>query len=200
MADPVPAPVAESQPRLPPTERLYLDDTYAFALPSGAHVLAVVKEADAKTGTLRTAVVLDQTLFHPQGGGQPADQGTIVLLRRKEQGEEEDGGGCSESLTFSVDSVRDDGTGALRHYGSFVGDVAEGEGFRPGDEVSLQAREKPNQPSSIVHNSIDLTPPIPSYVISHRLMKRAAASTRASTPPGTPWTSPWPGSGSAGSA
>lgn len=112
------------------TERLYLTDTYCFAL-SGVHVLAVVSETDSKTGAPRTAVVLDRTIFHPQGGGQPADQGLITLLHRK------DGSG---PVSFTVKSVRDDGTGALKHYGSYVADVVEDDGFRPGDEVELQVR------------------------------------------------------------
>lgn len=122
MADTTPSP-------LPPTERLYLLDTYRVSLPDGARVLAVLEEPDAKTPNVtRTTVVLDRTIFHPQGGGQPADQGTITLLRR----ECGDGG----SVAFAVESVRDDGAGVLRHYGSYVGDVVEG--FTVGDEVALQ--------------------------------------------------------------
>lgn len=51
------------------TERLY----YASdAIEGAAHVLSCSKEPDG-----RYAIVLDKTLFHPQGGGQPADRGTI---------------------------------------------------------------------------------------------------------------------------
>lgn len=136
MADTVAAAAQQQeQEPLPPTDRLYLEDTYRFSLPGGAHVLRVVSETDPKTGAARTAVVLDRTLFHPQGGGQPADQGTITLLQRKEGGGPEAAG-----VVFAVEAVRDDGAGAVKHYGSFVGDVVEGEGFRPGDEVALQVK------------------------------------------------------------
>lgn len=118
---------------VPKTERLYLHDTYCFALSEGAHVLAVVPETDSKAGTTRTAVVLDRTIFHPQGGGQPADQGVITLLHRTDGD-----GGLESAVSLAVESVRDDGTGALKHLGSYVGDVTEG--FRPGDEVALQVR------------------------------------------------------------
>lgn len=186
MTDTTPSP-------LPPTQRLYLLDTYRVSLPDGARVLAVLEEPDAKTPDVtRTAVVLDRTIFHPQGGGQPADQGTITLLRR----ECGDGG----SVAFAVESVRDDGAGVLRHYGSYVGDVVEG--FTVGDEVALQVRRWKNERIwTCTHSnpSIDLLKQT-STPIPHRSTSPAAASTRACTPRGTPWTWPWPGSGWAGSA
>ncbi len=138
MAD-IPEPPPSSPPSLPPTERLYLEDTYQFSLPEGAHVLAVLREPDAKAGGRpRTAVVLDRTIFHPQGGGQPADQGVISLLRHDD--------GAGGSIKFAVETVRDDGTGVLRHYGAFVRpQEEEGEeedegmmGFGPRDEVALE--------------------------------------------------------------
>ncbi len=51
------------------TERLY----YASdAIQGIAQVLSCSEEPDG-----RYAIVLDKTLFHPQGGGQPADRGSI---------------------------------------------------------------------------------------------------------------------------
>lgn len=51
------------------TERLY----YASdAIQGVAQVLSSSEEPDG-----RYAIVLDKTLFHPQGGGQPADRGSI---------------------------------------------------------------------------------------------------------------------------
>ena len=134
---------------LPPTERLYLLDTYHVSLPKGARVLAVLEEPDAKAPEQkpRTAVVLDRTIFHPQGGGQPADQGRITLLLRR-RGREGDGKGDADgegdggaSVEFAVESVRDDGAGVLKHYGAYVGDVVAGAGFEAGDEVALQVRD-----------------------------------------------------------
>lgn len=51
------------------TERLYYTSD---ATQGVAQVLSCTEEPDG-----RYAVVLDQTLFHPQGGGQPADVGQI---------------------------------------------------------------------------------------------------------------------------
>jgi alanyl-tRNA synthetase len=47
-------------------QRLYEDDPFGDSFT--AHVVALGKEG----------VVLDRTLFHPQGGGQPGDTGTLV--------------------------------------------------------------------------------------------------------------------------
>ena len=55
---------------LPATERLYYDD------PEGMQFEAVVLEV--LTAGDAPAVVLDQTMFYPEGGGQPADRGTIT--------------------------------------------------------------------------------------------------------------------------
>lgn len=52
-----------------------------------------------------TALILDQTIFYPQGGGQPADQGMIN----------------TEKGTFTVQDVRLDADGIVWHFGAFEG-------------------------------------------------------------------------------
>ena len=52
------------------TERLYYTSE---ATEGRAKIIRCTEEADG-----RYAVELDQTLFHPQGGGQPADRGYIA--------------------------------------------------------------------------------------------------------------------------
>jgi alanyl-tRNA synthetase len=55
-----------------PTEKLYLADTYAFS--TDAKVIRVLEDGDTTLG-----VVLDRTVFHPQGGGQPSDTGECCI-------------------------------------------------------------------------------------------------------------------------
>ncbi len=77
------------------TRLVYLDDSHKME--NGAKFLSL-ERIDGKG----IAVVLDQTIFYPQGGGQPADQGQI----------------SSSNATFNVNDVRlvD---GVVHHYGTF---------------------------------------------------------------------------------
>jgi len=55
------------------TKKMFLDDTYLFT--ADALVVAFEKGEEENTGSL----ILDQTCFHAQGGGQPSDEGEIIL-------------------------------------------------------------------------------------------------------------------------
>ncbi len=54
---------------LPPTRKLYLDDSYIKTCQ--ATILKIAYEKN------KAYLALDQTIFHPQGGGQPSDTGII---------------------------------------------------------------------------------------------------------------------------
>lgn len=54
--------------KVPMTKLLYQDDTYLFK--TEATLLSVIED--------RRMVVLDRTIFYPQGGGQPSDTGIVV--------------------------------------------------------------------------------------------------------------------------
>ena len=56
-----------------PTEKYYEHDAYRRE--AVGHILAA--EPDSRTGGGRIA--LDGTVFYPEGGGQPADRGTLTL-------------------------------------------------------------------------------------------------------------------------
>lgn len=87
-----------------PTELMYLQDTELCS--AEAKVVEAISVADG-----RTLVVLDRTIFHPQGGGQPTDVGTI----------------CTEGGSVAVDRVSFV-DGVVRHEGTQVeGVVAEGD-------------------------------------------------------------------------
>ncbi len=120
---------------LPPTERHYLDDTYAFSATST--VLAVQpKEGGNENDKSTLSVVLSQTLFHPQGGGQPADFGRIVSA---------DGG-----VVFAVDSVRSGDGGVVHHYGTFADPSTM---FEAGAAVTLHVDEARRRLHARLHSA-----------------------------------------------
>ena len=85
-----------------PTELLYLEDF--SRLENTAKILAVNDEGEKK------AVILDKTVFYPQGGGQPYDNGVIK----------------GEIGVFRVEEVRFQ-DGFVKHIGSFEkGELSEG--------------------------------------------------------------------------
>lgn len=61
----------------------------------------------------RSVVMLDRTIFYPQGGGQPSDRGTIE----------------SESGMLQVEAVRWN-DGVVAHIGTLTGSLAEGDRVR----------------------------------------------------------------------
>ena len=85
------------------TEALYLTDSYQTKASS-----KVVEATDKY-------LVLDQTVFYPQGGGQPSDKGIIK----------------SKSAELHVKSVEYNG-GEIKHVGTFNGQ------FAVGDQVNLE--------------------------------------------------------------
>ncbi len=91
-----------------PTELLYLADTGRTQ--ASATVVALVTDPHRGVG-----VVLDQTVFYPQGGGQPADHGVMTTAAGEK---------------YAVGDVRLHPDGTVHHYGQ--GTLAVG------DQVTLQ--------------------------------------------------------------
>ena len=106
------------------TKLLYFDDTYLFESP--ASVMAINSLEDG-----RQAAVLDQTIFYPQGGGQPYDQGRLT----------------AESGIFGVAETRFN-EGQVLHIGSFT----EGE-FGEGAELSAAIDKERRLLNSRVHTA-----------------------------------------------
>jgi alanyl-tRNA synthetase len=48
-----------------------------YAHPSTDTLSAVIRELRPQAGNHRSAIILDKTIFYPEGGGQPGDRGTI---------------------------------------------------------------------------------------------------------------------------
>ncbi len=80
----------------PKTIKLYLDNSYIKVCES--RVLDVIEDRG-----LRAYIVLDKSIFHPRGGGQPSDVGLITY----------------ETSAFKVRKVLDV-NGVLVHYGKFT--------------------------------------------------------------------------------
>jgi len=92
------------------THLLYLKDTYLFK--STATILEIKTLEDG-----RTAIILDQTIFYPQGGGQPCDTGII----------------STNQARFLVKDVRLDASGLVNHIGKFEQALLD-----PGQQVELE--------------------------------------------------------------
>lgn len=78
------------------------------------------------------ALVLDQTIFYVQGGGQPGDEGLIKV---------------GNNLFKVIDTTRDE-NGTVLHLGIF-----EGQNFKIGDEVSLEIDVESHKLNSKIHSA-----------------------------------------------
>ncbi|MFH1188974.1 MAG: alanine--tRNA ligase-related protein [bacterium] len=91
------------------TKLNYLQDTYLF---ESETIFIETREHEKSM-----AVILDATIFYPQGGGQPADQGEII----------------SGDTIFVVHDVRIDEDGIIWHFGEYKSGK-----FTKGDSVILK--------------------------------------------------------------
>ncbi|CAH2053539.1 unnamed protein product [Thlaspi arvense] len=116
----------------PPTKLDYHVDM--FNLQSQARFLSLYKAEDG-----RTALILDSTVFHPQGGGQPSDTGFIAF--------------SGSDYKFSVQDVRSK-DGIVLHYGAFEGSNPEsGMNIEKGQEVYLLVDEPRRTLNSRLHSA-----------------------------------------------
>lgn len=106
-----------------PTRLLYLEDF--SALECEAKVLEALRENE------RDVLILDQTMFYPQGGGQPYDKGVIEL----------------PSGRFIVEEVRFV-DGVVKHIGRF-----ERGAFAKGETVELRVDETRRTLNSRLHSA-----------------------------------------------
>ncbi|EGD82542.1 hypothetical protein PTSG_03194 [Salpingoeca rosetta] len=126
-----------ASPKPIPTTRLYYNDTYQFE--GNAEVLSVFEceDSDNGDGSKQWIVLLNQTLFHPQGGGQPSDTGTIT----------------KDDAVFRVTHVRisKDRHGVVEHLGTFANPNST---LCAGDEVSLAVdADKRRRHASRLHSA-----------------------------------------------
>ncbi|KAL1539102.1 alanine--tRNA ligase [Salvia divinorum] len=112
---------------LSPTKLEYFDDM--SKLQSASTVLSSFLSDDG-----RQILVLDSTIFHPQGGGQPSDKGSI----------------SSTQLTFVVEDVRSKDK-IVYHYGRFL-NSKDGD-FEKGAHVFLSVDQERRTLNSRLHSA-----------------------------------------------
>ncbi|KAL8195728.1 hypothetical protein R6Q57_025481 [Mikania cordata] len=112
-----------------PTVLLYHHDM--FNLQSTATLISSFLDGDG-----RHALILDSTVFHPQGGGQPADTGLITDV-------------SSSRFKFVVQDVRSR-NGIVYHYGVFEKSAEDLEG---GVQVVLSVDESRRKLNSRLHSA-----------------------------------------------
>ncbi|CAA2959601.1 Alanine--tRNA ligase [Olea europaea subsp. europaea] len=116
---------------LSPTKLEYFDDM--FKLQSTATLLSSFQTEDG-----RQVLILDSTIFHPQGGGQPADPGLI----------------SNSDFKFIVQDVRSKDK-IVYHYGHFENsdDGKLQENLEKGVQVSLSVDEQRRRLNSRLHSA-----------------------------------------------
>uniref|UniRef100_A0A7S2EUI9 Alanyl-transfer RNA synthetases family profile domain-containing protein n=1 Tax=Trieres chinensis TaxID=1514140 RepID=A0A7S2EUI9_TRICV len=106
-----------------PTELIHLTYEGNFQLECEATVLSCrLLGEDANGGKTGVEIILDRTVMHPQGGGQPSDHGRVA----------------SGEVGFDVDFVSiDRETCVVRHTGKILESLDGSPPFRPGDTVAV---------------------------------------------------------------
>ncbi len=107
------------------TQLMYLKDTYQFQATATIEKGLVLEDG-------RQAIMLDTTIFYPQGGGQPCDVGVIK----------------SEQAVFKVIDVRMDKEGNVLHIGSYEYGV-----FNAGDNVVLEIDQERRIKNAKLHTA-----------------------------------------------
>ena len=115
------------------TEKVYLNQSYKL-LTIDAFIKSIYKIDDTKHGS--HSIILDQTIFHPQGGGQPSDIGYILT---------------GTGARFDVLMVIASGD-QVEHYGNFVNQDDE-INFTPENIVTLFVDEIKRIYHSRIHSA-----------------------------------------------
>lgn len=93
------------------TTKLYINDTYLFECTAAILSIEEIGNGPVPSGAKGCThkMCFDQTVFHPQGGGQPSDVGGVYNM--------------DSVLIFNVRFVSTSGSGIVEHYGLMNGEV-----------------------------------------------------------------------------
>lgn len=119
------------------THLLYQGDTYLFSLT--AKVLAF----RPGVGGGKAVMILDRTIFYPQGGGQPSDVGTIKSAVQSE-------GETAPTAIMAVSMVRATPEGIVEHEGVIEGEASL---FGEGAQVHLTVDSRLRLLHSRIHSA-----------------------------------------------
>jgi Ser-tRNA(Ala) deacylase AlaX len=111
------------------TNHLYYNDTYLFSC--SAKIIAIHEGVEDN----RLVIILDQTVMHPQGGGQPTDIGIISS--------------CDGKIQFKVNHVQKPRDAS---YIEHVGDYATNEVFSIGQEVVVEIDGERRTTNARIHS------------------------------------------------
>jgi len=112
---------------------VYLEDTYKFELDAATIQKVTVVDGSADT----VEVILDQTIFHPQGGGQACDVGKLV---------------SSGKEVMDVIDVRKQPSGVITHKGTLK-EGSTADDLQPGMSVSLLIDEERRRLNARLHSA-----------------------------------------------
>ena len=116
------------------TKKTYLTDTYQFIYNNNCQIVGLGN--DSKYGDY---VILNDTIFHAQGGGQPSDIGIITSKDGK--------------IVFNVTFVAHNGK-LIYHYGKYSDEcIANDRGFNINDEIIEKVDEKTRTENAKCHSA-----------------------------------------------
>jgi len=120
-----------------PTIKDYYNDSYLCT--SFSRIIQVQKD---EASPLKASIILERTIFHPQGGGQPSDEGFIELKTPKND----------KLIKFIVkELIADRESDIILHKGEYAEDY--GVFFEPNDEVKLTVNEEKRRLNARLHSA-----------------------------------------------
>jgi misacylated tRNA(Ala) deacylase len=128
---------------------------------------AYLLECDAKVAAIgEQAIVLDRTVFYPQGGGQAGDSGVLVLANGAE---------LAIADTRKGKDAQGEPTGAICHFWAPNQDAMLA-GIRPGDRVTARVAWERRPRMMRFHTDFNMTDPLDKEALTAGIARLVAAA------------------------